>query len=34
MYSFATAFARVRSIILTREADAEWVKNLVEDKAS
>jgi heme exporter protein C len=33
MYSFATAFARIRSIILTREADAEWVKNLVEDKA-
>lgn len=30
MYSFATAFARVRSIILTREADSEWVKEVVE----
>ena len=30
MYSFATAFARVRSIILTREAETDWVKTTVE----
>jgi heme exporter protein C len=29
MYSFATTFARVRGIILSREADAEWVKEVV-----
>jgi heme exporter protein C len=29
MYSFATAFARVRGIILDREAEAEWVKEVV-----
>jgi heme exporter protein C len=29
-YSFATAFARVRSIILLREADAAWVRDLRE----
>jgi heme exporter protein C len=26
MYSLATAFARVRAIILERERDAEWVR--------
>jgi heme exporter protein C len=30
MYSFATAFARLRSIILTREAEATWVHDLVK----
>jgi heme exporter protein C len=34
MYSFATAFARIRSIILTREADTEWVKEVVEREKS
>ena len=29
MYSFATAFIRLRGIILTREADSAWVKDLV-----
>ena len=32
MYSFATAFARIRSIILTRESDSEWVKSMVENE--
>ena len=32
MYSFATAFARVRGIILERERDAEWVRMTQEQK--
>jgi heme exporter protein C len=30
MYSIAASFMRVRSIILERESDAEWVRNLPE----
>ena len=30
MYSFATSFMRIRGIILNREADAEWVKDVVK----
>ena len=30
MYSFATSFMRIRSIILVREKDADWVKGVVE----
>lgn len=30
MYSFATSFMRVRSIILEREADTSWVSELLE----
>jgi heme exporter protein C len=29
MYSFATTLMRLRSIILTREADNTWVQELV-----
>ncbi|MBK1655825.1 cytochrome c biogenesis protein CcsA [Allochromatium vinosum] len=29
MYAFATSFMRLRSIILTREAEASWVQELV-----
>jgi heme exporter protein C len=29
LYSFATAFARLRGIILTREADTAWVSELL-----
>lgn len=29
MYSFATSLARVRGIILAREADTEWVREIV-----
>jgi len=32
MYSFATAFARLRSIILIREAEATWVHDLVKQE--
>jgi heme exporter protein C len=33
-YSFAASFARVRSIILLREADTEWVKALTNEGRS
>ena len=32
MYSFATTFARVRSIILEREAETTWVRELLEKR--
>ncbi len=32
LYSFATSFMRVRSIILTREADTEWVRELINQE--
>ena len=33
MYSFAAAFIRVRSIILERETDTEWVREQVVQEA-
>ncbi len=30
MYSFATAFARVRSIIIERESETDWVRELIK----
>jgi len=33
LYSFATAFSRLRGIILTREADSTWVRDIVEREA-
>ncbi len=32
MYSFATAFSRIRTIIISRERDAEWVRQALETK--
>lgn len=32
MYSFATTFSRVRSIILEREAETTWVRELIEKR--
>jgi heme exporter protein C len=32
MYSFATSFMRLRSIILTREAEASWVQELLSQE--
>jgi heme exporter protein C len=32
LYSFANSFMRVRSIILTREADTEWVRELINQE--
>jgi heme exporter protein C len=29
MYSFAAIFMRVRAVILNREADTTWVKELI-----
>jgi heme exporter protein C len=29
-YSFATAFTRIRTIILSRESDAGWVREMLE----
>jgi heme exporter protein C len=34
LYSFATAFSRLRGIILTREADSNWVRDVVAREAS
>jgi heme exporter protein C len=33
MYSFATAFSRLRGIILLREADAAWVRDVIDREA-
>jgi heme exporter protein C len=33
LYSFATALARLRGIILTREADTNWVRKVVDREA-
>jgi heme exporter protein C len=33
MYSFATSFTRLRGIILTREADTQWVQAVVRAEA-
>jgi len=32
MYSFAAAFARLRDIILEREAESSWVQDLVASR--
>jgi len=32
-YSFATVFARLRGIILTRESDAAWVRDVIDREA-
>jgi len=33
MYSFATILTRLRSIILEREGDTTWVKEILEKEA-
>jgi heme exporter protein C len=34
LYSFAAAFTRLRGIILTREADSTWVRDVVAREAA
>jgi heme exporter protein C len=33
MYSFATTFMRLRSIILTREAETSWAQDIIRSEA-